>query len=288
MAYSMTGFARVERSCSWGRLSCEIKSVNHRYLEPFFKLSDEIKPFETELRSALKQAIARGKIEVLFLYRSEGGEASQLTVDHGKVEALSKLSGDVQKVDPSARSLSVSDYLRWPDLVVANAVDPEELQKEALDLFGEALERLLAHRKREGALLAAAIKERLAAVAEITKTLQPKIPNIVKNQFEKYKKKVEAFNVEIDQDRIAQELALLAQKADVDEELDRLHIHIKELEKALASDKPLGRRLDFLMQEFNREANTLGSKSIDNEMTQASVDLKVLIEQMREQIQNLE
>lgn len=288
MAYSMTGFARMEESFEWGTLSCELKSVNHRYLEAFYKLSDEIKPFESELRGALKQKLSRGKVEVLFLFRNEEGASAELKIDQSKVKALSELARQVQGADTDARGLSVNDYLRWPGVVVSEELDTDQLKSEALKLFDQAIDRLLQHRAREGTLLVEAIKDRLKSIRNICETIQPKIPLIVQNQFEKYKNKVEAFDVSIDADRLAQEFAQLAQKADVEEELDRLFIHIKELEKALQSDKPLGRRLDFLMQEFNREANTLGSKSIDAEMTQASVDLKVGIEQIREQIQNLE
>jgi len=289
MTRSMTAFARQEAEHAWGSLIWEIRSVNHRYLEPHLRLPESLRDLEGSLREQLRKKLSRGKVECTLRFHPEA-QAQQLTVntDFAKeliaaadeVAALS-LSGNTQPMNPL-------DVLRWPGVLQDAQIDMDQVKAEALKLFGTALDDLIAGREREGKELNGLIEQRLAAIAEIVVEVRSKLPEILQAQRDNLRSRLEELKEDLDEGRLEQEMVILAQKADVDEEMDRLNTHVQEVRRVLNQKGPIGRRLDFLMQELNREANTLSSKSIVAETTQCAVELKVLIEQMREQIQNIE
>ncbi len=289
MTRSMTAFARQEAEHPWGSLIWEIRSVNHRYLEPHLRLPESLRDLEGSLREKLRKTLSRGKVECTLRFHPEA-QAQQLTVntDFAKeliaaadeVAALS-LSGNTQPMNPL-------DVLRWPGVLQDAQIDMDQVKAEALKLFGSALDDLVAGREREGAELNNLIEQRLVSIAEIVVEVRSKLPEILQAQRDNLRSRLDELKDELDEGRLEQEMVMLAQKADVDEEMDRLNTHVQEVRRVLKQKGPIGRRLDFLMQELNREANTLSSKSIVAETTQCAVELKVLIEQMREQIQNIE
>lgn len=289
MTRSMTAFARQEAEHAWGSLIWEIRSVNHRYLEPHLRLPESLRDLEGSLREQLRKKLSRGKVECTLRFHPEA-KAQQLTVNTefakeliaaaDEVAALS-LSGNTQPMNPL-------DVLRWPGVLQDAQIDMDQVKAEALKLFGTALDDLLAGREREGKELNGLIEQRLAAIAEIVVEVRSKLPEILQAQRDNLRSRLEELKEDLDEGRLEQEMVILAQKADVDEEMDRLNTHVQEVRRVLNQKGPIGRRLDFLMQELNREANTLSSKSIVAETTQCAVELKVLIEQMREQIQNIE
>ncbi len=287
MVHSMTAFARLERSGSYGTLSWELRSVNHRYLEPHLRLPEALRDLEGGVREALRQGLARGKVECT-LRLNEAEHATRLDIDRARAaqlicaaEAVAALIRQPAPIDPLA-------VLAWPGVLASESADPAELQAEALALFHQTLEELRQGRAREGAALAALLEERLDAIDHEVVTLREQVPQMLALQRQKILERCRELAVEPDSSRLEQELVLLAQKSDVAEELDRLATHVREVRRVLAAGGAAGRRLDFLMQELNREANTLGSKAFDPRSTQAAVNLKVLIEQMREQVQNIE
>ena len=289
MTRSMTAFARQEAEHAWVSLIWEIRSVNHRYLEPHLRLPESLRDLEGSLREQLRKKLSRGKVECTLRFHPEA-QAQQLTVntDFAKeliaaadeVAALS-LSGNTQPMNPL-------DVLRWPGVLQDAQIDMDQVKAEGLKLFGAALDDLLAGREREGAELNALIEQRLVAIEAIVVEVREKLPQILQAQRDNLRSRLEELKEDLDEGRLEQEMVMLAQKADVDEEMDRLNTHVQEVRRVLKQKGPIGRRLDFLMQELNREANTLSSKSIVSETTQCAVELKVLIEQMREQIQNIE
>lgn len=285
---SMTAFGRAEASFATGTAIWELRSVNHRYLEPHFRLPEAARPLETKLREALRKQLARGKLELGLTLKANAGEQTSVQVDGELVRALVGAAEQVSAQIAEPAPLDPLQVLQWPGVIAEPETDAEVQSAAIMQAFGEALEQLAANREREGAELRKFIEARLegieAQVAEVRKLL----PQILDAQREKLRARLEELLEELDQDRIEQEIALLAQKADVDEELDRLDAHVAEARRVLAGGGAIGRRLDFLMQEFNREANTLSSKSVVTDTTQAAVELKVLIEQMREQVQNIE
>jgi uncharacterized protein (TIGR00255 family) len=289
MIRSMTGFSRVERQYDFGRLSWEIRSVNHRYLDFGLRLPEEFRPLESDVRTCLGQFLSRGKIDAALRYTTEAGTvSSRLELNLGLAreilethEELARLAGVEQPVD-------ISRILKWPGLIEEKRPDPAPLQEAAMELLIQAARELQASRSREGEQMANAIRERLAGVAGITARVRSWLPEIRAGLKQKMLEKLADISQNLDPGRIEQEVVILCQKIDVDEELDRLDGHVEEVYRVLDLDEPVGRRLDFLMQEFNRESNTLSSKSVDQRTTQAAVDLKVLIEQMREQVQNVE
>ena len=286
MTHSMTGFARVEEEFSWGRLSCEIRSVNHRYLEPSIRMPDSLRVAEGSFREQLKKTLSRGKVEVSFFLKQETNDSAQINSDalNGLVQLLSAVNSSV----PNPAPVNPLEALRWPGVLQANELDADTLIAAASAILKKALTDLQKSRAREGEGLAQHIQDRLAAISEHVATLRAEMPALTAAQQDKLSQKIEALQVDVDQDRLAQELVIIAQKSDVAEELDRLDTHIVETQRALKQTGPIGRRLDFLMQEFNREANTLSSKAIASGVTQVAVELKVLVEQMREQVQNIE
>ena len=287
MVHSMTAFARVESAGPWGTLSWELRSVNHRYLEPHLRLPEAFRDLEGGVREALRQALARGKVEcTLRLAEESAGKALQ--VDRERAAQVIAAAEAVAALISQPAPLNPLEVLAWPGVLVADAADPQALNAAALALFEQALAELKAGREREGAALAALLEERLAAILKEVDSLRELVPQMLAAQRQKIENRVAELRAELDPQRLEQELVLLAQKSDVAEELDRLSTHVREVRRVLKAGGAAGRRLDFLMQELNREANTLGSKAFDPRSTQAAVNLKVLIEQMREQVQNIE
>lgn len=287
MVHSMTAFARVEKAGAQGTLSWELRSVNSRYLEPHLRLPESFRDLEGAVREALRQGISRGKLECTLRFTEETtGKALQIDRDRAAqlVAAAETIAGLIKQ--PAA--LNPLEVLAWPGVLVADATDPQALNAEALALFTQGLKELKAGREREGAELARLINERLTSIEEDVLTLRELVPQMLATQRQKVLDRFADMKADLDPTRLEQEMVLLAQKSDVAEELDRLSTHILEVRRVLKSAGAAGRRLDFLMQELNREANTLGSKAFDPRSTTAAVNLKVLIEQMREQVQNIE
>jgi uncharacterized protein (TIGR00255 family) len=283
----MTAFARVERAVAQGTLSWELRSVNHRYLEPHLRLPEAFRDLEGAVREALRQGISRGKVECTLRFNEESA-GKPLQVDRERAAQLVAAAETVASLIKHPAALNPLEVLAWPGVLVADASDPQALNIEATTLFAEALVELKNGRDREGAELARLINERLDAMGKEVATLRTQVPHMLATQRQKILDRFADMQAELDPQRLEQELVLLAQKSDVAEELDRLSTHVTEVRRVLKAGGAAGRRLDFLMQELNREANTLGSKAFDPRSTQAAVNLKVLIEQMREQVQNIE
>src|SRR5690606_35390709 len=281
MPRSMTGFARREATLPWGTLVWEIRSVNHRYLEPSFRLPEDFREIEPHLRDAMRKALQRGKVEAsLSVHWVQEGE-SELGVNLAKVAQLTKAAQQINGLlGDDAAPVNALEILRWPGVIQKQELDRDDMHNDALKSFDSALEGLIEHRSREGAELEQLIVNRLDSVSAQVVKVRARMPEILAAQREKLQIKLAALQVDLDPERLEQEIVLLAQKADVDEELDRLDTHVIEVKRSLKQTDSLGRRLDFLMQELNREANTLSSKSIVSDTTQAAVELKVLIEQM--------
>ncbi len=288
MPRSMTGFSRLEAQFPWGHLICELRTVNHRYLEPSLRLSEALRGLEPNLREALRNQLGRGKVDLVLAMKVD--ETTGLTTDYNQELArdLVRMVEQINQFAANPAPVSALEILRWPGVLKARELDQDLLEREALGLFSKTLDQLLANRSREGTELANLIEQRLRAIAEQVADVRTRLPELAALQQEKLRTRLEALRTEIDEDRLAQELVYLAQKSDVAEELDRLDAHLAEVRRTLQQTEPMGRRLDFLMQELNREANTLSSKSTASSNTQSAVDIKVLIEQMLEQIQNIE
>ncbi len=289
MIRSMTAFARQSTQFEWGSVIWEVRSVNHRYLEPSFKLPDTVRQLENNLRDALRKTLNRGKVECSLRIQTEGNNSSsQLSLNDELLTKLIATSEHVQQQLQESAPLNPLQLLQWPGVMIETKTDDEIVCNDALSVFKTTLQQLLSSREREGAALKQFIEQRLDSITAITVDVRTQMPIILEAQRQKLIDRVAQFTAELDQERLEQEVVMLAQKADVDEELDRLDAHITEVRRVLTKGEACGRRLDFLMQELNREANTLSSKSIVSDTTQAAVELKVLIEQMREQIQNIE
>lgn len=282
-----TAFARVEQAGTHGTLSWELRSVNHRYLEPHLRLPDAFRDLEGAVREALRQGLSRGKVECTLRFAEETAGKS-LQVDQERARQLVAAAEGVAALIRQPAPLDPLAVLAWPGVLVADSADPQALNAAALEAFGQALEQLKAGRSREGQELAKLLNDRLDAMLVEVGNLRELVPTMLANQRQKILDRFAELKAELDPQRLEQELVLLAQKSDVAEELDRLATHVGEVRRVLKAGGAAGRRLDFLMQELNREANTLGSKAFDPRSTQAAVNLKVLIEQMREQVQNIE
>lgn len=287
MVHSMTAFARCERAGAYGTLSWELRSVNHRYLEPHLRLPDNFRDLEGPVREALRQGLSRGKVECTLRF-TEAGSGRTLQIDRARAAQLVAVAEEVAGLIRQPAPINPLEVLAWPGVLVGDATDPQALNAAALELFGEALAQLREGRAREGQDLARLLEDRLRAILLEVATLRERIPQMLGLQRQKILDRFSELKLELDSQRLEQELVLLAQKSDVAEELDRLSTHVAEVRRVLKAGGAVGRRLDFLMQELNREANTLGSKAFDPRSTQAAVNLKVLIEQMREQVQNIE
>ncbi|CAG0993097.1 hypothetical protein BURK1_02377 [Burkholderiales bacterium] len=288
MILSMTGFAATSAQLAGASLTAELRSVNHRYLDLTLKLADELRALEPALRERLAERLKRGKVELrLGLLRAAPG-AARLAVDPDRVAALAGAAADVARQVPQAAPLSVNEILRWPGVLAEPAIDSEELAQRALALVDEALSELAAARAREGAKLAVILAARCADIDAQVARIAPRVPAVHAAYTEKLNARLREAGLDPNEDRLKQELAVFATKIDVEEELSRLATHVAEFRRVLAAGGSAGKRLDFLAQELHREANTLGSKSVDAEVSRAALELKVLIEQMREQVQNLE
>ncbi|WP_432471319.1 YicC/YloC family endoribonuclease [Amphritea sp. HPY] len=287
MTRSMTAFARQELQQTWGSLIWEIRSVNHRYLEPHLRLPESLRDLEGPLREKLRKNLSRGKVECTLRFVAEA-QSQTLTVNEGFTKELVAAAQQVSALLPESKPLDSLEVLRWPGVLQDTKLDMDAVKKSALELFQNALDELIENRGREGVELASLIDQRLDAISEIVVDVRTKLPGILQAQRDNLKARLEELKDDLDEGRLEQEMVILAQKADVDEEMDRLNTHVLEVKRVLKQKGPVGRRLDFLMQELNREANTLSSKSIVSDTTQSAVELKVLIEQMREQIQNIE
>jgi len=289
MIQSMTGFASAERQLPDGRLCWEIRSVNHRYLETSLRLPEDFRSLEPMVREQLGAQLGRGKVDVgLRFNRSENTGAGGLALNTELATQLITMHAQLVEVTGLKQLASLDTLLRWPGMVSETQQDNESLHQEALALLAEAIAGLKDARRREGEKLVSVIRERLDNVAGLVTQVRGLLPEIREGLKTRLLTRLADLPMPLDPGRLEQEVAILVQKIDVDEELDRLDAHVSETRRVLKLNEPVGRRLDFLMQEFNRESNTLSSKSIDSRSTQAAVELKVLIEQMREQVQNIE
>ena len=285
MIRSMTAYASAEVATPTGTLTCELRAVNHRYLELGPRLPDEMRSFESALRERMAARLSRGKVDVIVRRGESRGESLQ--VDNAMVGRLSELALDMEARFPRMR-IEFTELLRFPGVLQHAEMDQDAQQALLLDVLDRALDALTATREREGAKLAEMLRERLDAIERIVADVRGWMPEIRVALRARLESRLADLKQPVDPGRLEQELVLQITRSDVDEELDRLSTHIAETRRVLGLKEPVGRRLDFLMQEFNREANTLGSKSVDARTTNAAVELKVLIEQMREQVQNIE
>ncbi|MCH7509775.1 MAG: YicC family protein [Proteobacteria bacterium] len=288
MIRSMTGYARLERTTEYGTLSWELRSVNHRYLDLGFRMPDEFRSMEPAFRTQVSAVLKRGKIECGLRLTALPGTASPLTINMQVLDQLLAHTREIAEKLPAAAAPNPLEVLRWPGLLGEPKKDPEPAQKAATELLGETLAQLSQNRASEGERIREMLITRCETMDEIVRFVREKMPDVMSNLRQRLRDRIAQLCEEVDNERIEIELAMLAQKFDVDEEMDRLSSHLTEVRSTIDRNDPIGRRLDFLMQELNREANTLSSKSQDTEVTRAAVELKVLIEQMREQIQNIE
>lgn len=288
MAHSMTAFARQELVRDWGTLTLELRSVNHRYLDISSRLPEDFRNLEPKIREKVSAKLARGKVDIGLRFSPTETRAGEIQIDKELVQQIANASREVDHILYNPEAVSSLDILRWPGVIKTPELDSAELSTALFELLDITLKDMLEGRAREGEKLASLIQQRCQSISDVIEAVKKRLPEIMQIWREKLLTRIQEASVEVDENRLEQELVMIAQKTDVDEELDRLVTHIAEVERVLKDKKPIGRRLDFLMQELNREANTLGSKSIDTETTKASVDLKVFIEQMREQIQNIE
>lgn len=287
MIASMTGFARREASGPWGTLVCELRSVNHRFLECGFRLPDEVRATEPELRQIAARDLKRGKVDCTMTLRATHGAETSLDIDPQALERVLRRVRELAAVLPN-HTVNLMDVLRWPGVVREDNSGSEEVVAAAKALFAETVTDLAAARSREGVRLRELIEQRCSTLETLVAQARARLPEVQLRVRERLNERLAELKAQVDQERLEQELALLLQRLDVDEELDRLTGHIAEIRRIVGSGEPAGRRLDFLMQELNREANTLSSKSQDLETTRAAVEMKVAIEQMREQVQNIE
>jgi len=286
MIRSMTAFAAGERNTPWGTLGCEMRAVNHRFLELGVRLPDELRLLEPALRERVSARVSRGKVDLTLRLRAGEGGAG-LQVDEALLRQLGALATELAPAFPAMRT-QFTELLQFPGVLQSTADDPAALHAQALELLGEVLDDFIAAREREGGKLVAAILERVDGIAAQAARVRELIPAIRAGQRAKLEARIADLAQAADPGRMEQELVLWLQKLDVDEELDRLDSHVVEIRRIFTQEKPVGRRLDFLLQEFNREANTLGSKSVDARTSNIAVELKVLIDQIREQVQNIE
>ncbi|MEJ1966143.1 MAG: YicC/YloC family endoribonuclease [Gammaproteobacteria bacterium] len=288
MIASMTGFARREAAGPWGTLVCELRSVNHRFLECSFRLPDEVRATEPELRQVATRELRRGKVDCSVSFRATHGAEGGLDLDPQALERVLARIRELSSALPGNHTVNLMDVLRWPGVVREENTGSDEVVAAARALFAETVADLVAARTREGTRLRELIEQRCVSLDGFVAQVRARLPEVQARVRERLDARVAELKAQVDQDRLEQELAILLQRLDVDEELDRLTGHISEIRRIIGSNEPAGRRLDFLMQELNREANTLSSKSQDLETTRAAVEMKVSIEQMREQVQNIE
>ncbi|TAK53196.1 MAG: YicC family protein [Gammaproteobacteria bacterium] len=288
MIRSMTGFARAERATPAGVLTWELRGVNHRYLEASLRLPEELRAAESTFRQAIATVARRGKIDATLTLRPTAGTTRELSLDEPLLDRLIEAASQLQRRLGPAGHVDAVDLLRWPGVVTEPARDPGPLLAAARQLLDEALTGFATSRAAEGTRIAGMLASRAATLLQLVETVVARLPEVQARIRARLQERLTQLGSEVNPERIEQEIAILLQKMDVAEELDRLRSHVTELHDAIASGEAVGRKLDFLMQEFNREANTLSSKSQDIETTRAAVEIKVLVEQMREQVQNVE
>lgn len=288
MLKSMTAFARVEENHAMGNFVWELRSINHRYLEVNFRLPEEVRSAEFELRKIIQSRLSRGKVDCTIRLRPTADSEVNLSINQKLLDSLLQQARALQEQVPEATALNPVELLNWPGVTEQSQIDQAELNKLAKQLFDQALTALIEHRALEGGRMQELIVQRGSQLKELVQTVRQRRPEVLAAIRTKITSRIEDLQLDTDHNRLEQELVFITQKLDVEEELDRLDSHLQELDAVANNDQAVGRRLDFLMQELNREANTLSSKSADIITTQAAVDMKVLIEQMREQVQNIE
>lgn len=288
MIFSMTGFASLEKETAYGVVVLELRSVNHRYLELQLKLDEGLRAYEPILREMIAAKLGRGKVECRLSLMRVSHQTREAKLDSEVLEQLAQMSKAVKQYFPESQTMTVADILRWPNVMLGEQVDQTALADEVKSILAAALEQMTDSRQREGEKLKAIIEERLVEIEKHVAAVKPLLPEQVRVYQEKLTAKLQEAMASFDEERLRQEVTLFAQRIDVDEELGRLTAHVSEVRRILKAGGSAGKRLDFLMQELNREANTLGSKSFSTEVSQVAMTLKVLIEQMREQIQNIE
>lgn len=288
MLRSMTGFAREQDSGEWGSASWELRSVNSRYLDVTLRLPEELRSLDPAIREAVGSKLTRGKIDCVLRYQAMVSDSNGLRLNLGVAKAVAAASRELEVLFENTSPISTLEVLRWPGVVESAGANMGEVGKAILGLLAATLDDLVAARTREGSAMGTTILERCGEVESIAARVRARQPQMVEAARARLGARLEELRAKFDPARLEQEIVLLAQKMDVAEELDRLDSHVAEVRRVLNESKPAGRRLDFLLQEMNREANTIASKSQDSETTRGSVDLKVLIEQMREQVQNVE
>ncbi len=288
MISSMTGYANASRELQGASLVLEMRAVNHRYLEVMFRSPDELRVIEPQCREMLAASLSRGKVEVRISFNRPAEAQTSLQLNQELLQQLFAVSDSVRAIRSEVGELKVGEVLRWPGVLQTQEIPAATLQQIALELLRQALNDFTATRRREGEKLVALILDRAARMDELVEAVKPKIPALIQAYQEKITARLKDALVNIEDDRVRQEFALFAQKIDVDEEIGRLQTHLTELRRIVKTGGAVGKRLDFLLQELNREANTLGSKSVSSEVSQTAMELKVLIEQIREQIQNIE
>ena len=288
MIHSMTAYGRVENSEGQNSISCEIRSVNHRYSEISIRLPEELRPLEQKIRDRISGKIKRGKIECNIRIEKHNAYDEALSINQDLLKNIIEASKRINSDLSTSAPLDSLDLLRWPGVLEKSTLDVEEIGKLLFPLLNEAIDIVIDTRQREGEKIKKMLTDRCTKIKEIISNVKKQIPDILKNYRKKLIQRVQEISDELDNDRLEQELLFLSQKADIEEEIDRLNAHADEVVRVIDQKEPIGRRLDFLMQEMNRESNTLGSKSNHIYTSNASVELKVLIEQMREQIQNIE
>jgi len=288
MINSMTGYARAEQQLDSGTLLWELRTVNHRYLEVGFRLPEGFRPIEADLKALIGQSLKRGKVDATLMFQPATDKAPEMELNEPLLDELLKHANNIADRIEDAWRPNALALLRWPGILTEKPVDTEALQNPAQELLATALKDLCTARANEGKRIYDMIEERLAAILMIVDEVKARLPEVLEASRKRMHERAAELEQKMDSERLDQEMLILAQKQDVAEELDRLQAHVAEIRDALNSGESVGRRLDFLMQELNREANTLGSKSADPVTSKAAVNLKVLIEQMREQIQNVE
>ena len=286
MISSMTAFSRAERIGEYGQIVWEIRTVNHRYLDLVIRMPEDLRSLESEVRDRIGAKVRRGKVDCILRHDRAAENNQDIRVNSELAGRLVRAAESIEIAGPTL--INRLDVLRWPGVLEKPAVDMEALGGTILELLDQTLHELVQMRKREGEKIREMILQRCSAATGHVSALRAQLPQILDGVRERYLQRAREMQVNLDNDRLEQEMLMLAQKMDVAEELDRFEAHVTEVTRALEQRDPVGRRLDFLMQEMNRESNTLGSKSVSLEMSNASVELKVLIEQMREQVQNVE
>lgn len=288
MIQSMTAFARFQHTGKWGGAACELRSINHRYLEMVVRLPENLHALEAPIRECIRRYLKRGKIECHIRYQPGDVTGSDILINKHLAKQLCMANEAISEISTNSASPSTMEILKWPGIIQMAELDFEAIEDEVLKILEKSLEDLVKSREREGGELKELFLQRMDAMKNELAKVKQKLPQILKEQRERIMTRFKDAKLEMDSNRLEQEMVMFAQKIDVTEELERLDAHISEVRRVLKQGGMVGRRLDFLMQELNREANTLGAKSVDVETTRSSVELKVLIEQVREQVQNVE